>query len=439
MLKNYRSALFVLVAVILLIAGCSDRGTNVPLAPSESSWPIWPDFNHVFVPPTLYATQNLYPSQLILQIRNPSSLLQMSAYIPAFGTVPMPAEYENKKLPLLILLAPQDADQFFYINHGLVELANEMISNGTIRPMAIVTIGNNRDFGGYFYGNSTPAGHMDDIMGALLVDTFLTHQLILSPGLIDDSTQRGIGGIGMGAYGAFRALLKHPGIYSSISVNDGPLDFDGADGNSGLISLIPTVFQEQGLTSTTYRNFDTAKVWPISRMFVGGAFAFSPQDTLVRVKLDLVNANPPYRNYTMLNRYSVTSDSATLFSNFVKGSDSLLSTGTNVRWGLNLPFDSTGSVSAPTWGRWMVNNLDTLLSKSPTALNDVKIWIAHSSEAEYSYAEQTASWIATLEDKDADVTVRNYHGNSAVPATGNQYVYDLLREMLIFHSNAFGK
>lgn len=427
----------------LLSAGCSDRGTNVPTSSGRSSWTVWPDFNHVFVPDPLDAIPDTNPSQLLMQIRNPAGLLEMAAYIPHPNYVPIPEQYRNKPLPVLVLLAPQDGDKWFYFDHGLAEIAYDLISKGTIRPMIIVTVGNEKVFGGTFYGNSIPAGHMDDIMGARLVNRLIDSLRFVASwaDVSSDPQHHGIGGLGMGAYGAYRAVLKHPGIYKSISAGDGPLDFDGSTPGSGLPALIPGVFAEQSLrTDSTWdyfaSNFDTMKTRQLSRMFVGGALAFSPHDTQMTISVT-VAANQ--RRLYILGRQAVA-DSTSLVANLLNGQDVGGPIGSaDIHFGFHLPFDAHGALEPTTWGRWMANNLDSLLAQAgPSALDGVSMWFGTSPQAEYGYYDMTASWINALRGAGHSPTVLTYNGTPGHPAVGSAYTYNLIREMLVFHSQAFG-
>ncbi len=74
-----------------------------------------------------------------------------------------------------------------------------------------------------------------------------------------------------------------------------------------------------------------------------------------------------------------------------------------------------------------------------SSLDGVNMWIATSDEVNFAnYYDQTQSWIATLNNASLPVVVKTYEGYNGNPAEGGQYVYDLLREMLKFHSENFG-
>jgi hypothetical protein len=93
-----------------------------------------------------------------------------------------------------------------------------------------------------------------------------------------------------------------------------------------------------------------------------------------------------------------------------------------------------------TWSRWMANNLDTLLAQAGgSPLNGVAMWFGTSTQADYGFHTMTMSWINTLQNAGYDPTVFSYSGTDAHPATGSTYTYSLIREMLVFHSQAFGE
>ena len=408
---------------LLFTASCSDRGSNsIPKASANGAIAPW---SHVFY------------QELTVQLKNRFQQFFMNVYIPG-------ATFQQEPLPVLILLPPQDGDEFYFFNHGLKQLADELIADGTIKPMAIVCLRNDKTFGGYFWaGNGGGSGNYDTLIGGTLIDYLNATSMGL---FLDSPAKRGIGGVGMGSYGAFRAAMLHQGVFSSISVTDGPLDFDGANGNSGLISLFDDALAEQGLTGVDgwTSQFDTSGAWHISRLLIGGAMAFSPHDTLVLPIVDSINnlpdkppiiTLPEYDSLGQQRRWVIT-DSSTLITNIVTSSDFNLD--------FHLPFDSLGQPYQPIWDLWLRNNLETILADSGTSvLENVNIWFGVTKdpqEQSRTYGEQTRSWISTLEGIPTispNVQVYEYSGYDDRPATSDQYVYDLLREMLIFHSNNF--
>jgi hypothetical protein len=410
----------------IVISGCSNRGTNAPVTTPGVKWNIVPD-KHVFSP------------QLRFQINNPKEILNYSMYIPeaAIGSTNHPPQ----RVPLLVLLAPEGGDQYYYFDHGLFQLAEQMIADSVIQPMAIFCMGSDQVFGGYFYGNSLPAGFYDDIIG----DSLITYLNNFYPFLIQEKAKRGIGGVGQGAYGAFRAVLQHPDSYNAISVTDGPLDFDGATGSGGFVPYFASVIAEQNISASTQDSFnlkfDSSLTHPLSRYFIGGALAFSPHDTALDYRDSLLPNNAGHK-YTILQRYQI-SDSMTLISKIINGTTTPLYDPTG--FDFHLPFLMNGQVYPPIWRFWMRNNLDSLLiNGGHHQLDRTHIFIRTSAQASMSYHEQTLSFIQTLTNMDIPRTDRHwwdvaeYAGYPGSPATSDQYVYDLLKQMLIFQSNALG-
>jgi hypothetical protein len=418
----------------MLVSGCENRGTNIPDRPALDKGGPWTVANHVFSP------------QLRFQFQNDLELLNMWVYIPQVAADP-PLGL-SRPVPLLILLAPQFEDQFFYANHGLETLLKEMIADGTIQPMIVACVSNNNAFGGYFYAGGKnfenlphpQSGAYDHIVSTLDDTLGLIPFLRRFLHVIPARQKTGIGGIEMGAYGAFRAALIHDTVFNSISVTDGPLDFDGGPGfGNGLMDLFDDALLEQGLLGGNIKIFDSSSAWPLSNLFIGGAYAFSPHDTVIYHRV-IRPIGPggveqdPYPAVDSTLKIDNPADTLTLISGY-------FSPGTPYRFDFHLPFDANGTVFSPIWDNfWMTEDLENLLDSAANKLNGVDIWVASTSEAKYNYYQQTQSWINTLTSAPYNypVTEYNYQGETGQPADSYQYTYDLLREMLIFHSNSFG-
>ncbi len=406
--------------IILALAGCSDRGTNIPSRTDTYGWTWLPQETPPFVPDLTFQRAN-GDGQLRMTVWASESVVRDAA----------PAS-------LLILLAPGESDQWFYFEYGLHKICNELTAEGLLDPIVVACVANDRIYGGYFYGNSIPGGMYDSVIGDALIQTLRFRY----PSLIVDPAYQGIGGIGQGAYGAFRAAIKHPGVFKSITVVDGPLDFDGPNGNGGFMTLFNDALFENGLNLTTgysrtvaARQIDSSSANPITRMFIGGSIAFSPHDTA------LVTTGARHTNtLEIIQRYQVT-DTTTLITHLLTGQQlgGPFPKTAAIEFSFHLPFDSVSKTHAPTWRRWMANNLDTLLVKQGgTALDDANIWIASSPEAKFNFHEQTTSFERFLmEDMDLTIDTLTYVGYPGNPATDNQYVYHLLREMIMYHAAKF--
>ncbi|TET97388.1 MAG: hypothetical protein E3J26_00130, partial [Candidatus Zixiibacteriota bacterium] len=201
--------------------------------------------------------------ELFLQIgrnaskKGPRVPLQIKMYTPE-GSISPISGGQPKPVPLLVLLPPQDGRAYYFFDHGLKQLANELIAEGAIKPMAIACVENDPIFGGYFFaGRSAPAGYYDTLIGSSLLEYLYNS----TGGALNDSLPVGIGGVGMGAYGAFRAALIHKGVFSSISATDGPLDFDGPSGSGGFVELFDDALIEQGLLGGTTEDPTITSIW----------------------------------------------------------------------------------------------------------------------------------------------------------------------------------
>lgn len=490
-MRRYLMLVAGVVIILAVVFGCDDRGTNITsldLGDLEG-WPgVDPSPTHPFVP------------ALTLQLKNPQELLLGSAYWPP-GSNDIPPSHP---MPLLILVAPEDGNRFYYFQAGLSELVRELTASGQIRPMIIYCMANNQTFGGYFYGNSDPAGRYDDIF--ISDDTAWVNGASGPPGGRDDLLQylhtfypatirrpskRGIGGIGQGAYGAFRIAIKNPGMFSSIAVADGPLDFDGP-GGSGLISLFHDAVLEQEAffnanesidtvevdsgddydeiwvdtnisdVDTTFdttwvnydtipfnfrRDFDTSMTMPVSRMLTGAAFAFSPNDTLMSYRRIIDSAY--YQgmwHYSMRvivdARYKIADsllpgggDSTTFIGSIVRRD----SHSRGIDMDFHLPFDETGALYQPVWDHWMANNLENMFADAGgDPLQGASMWFATNLNARWNYYEMTQSWMDFLRGEGHVLEEYRYSSYNDDPVVHDEYLFDILREMLIFHSNNFG-
>lgn len=413
-----RYAVAALMLVLVVLASCDDRGRNVPTRVEVGNWGVDPT-DRVFSDSTTPVTFAMEP-ELLFQIRNYPAQLPMEVFFPP--------EAFTGQVPTLILLAPEAGGDTYYLEHGLLQLVTEMIAAGEIQPMMVVMIGNDPTFDGFFYGNSYAAGFYDRVLGDMMVEKLE----FLFPSFINDPSKIGIAGFGQGAYGAFRAAIQNPGIYGSITVADGPLDFDGANGASGLIPYMAQVVAQEGLTPANFRTaFDVSSLNPLTRMFIGGAYAFSPHDTLLYYTLNLTGDIGDLVTKTITARFQMT-DSTTLITSTVDGDVDNLH--------FHLPFDGSGAPYAPIWNLWLENNLETLHGNASVSqpLSGVNMWIANSTEASLNYGAQTASWIQTLRTAGYAPEVYSYKGYEGYPATNGKVVYDLLRQMLKFHSESFG-
>ena len=412
MAKISRLLVAAMVLTLTIVSGCSDRGTNYePITIPEGG--------------PLVKTHVAFEA-MKMQIRNQFQIVQITVYVP-HNSIPFIGGAEPERVPVLLLLPPKDGDAYYYLNHGLLQIADELIATGQIEPMAVACLANDWVFGGYWYaGNYPPAGRYDDYVGGDLVGFIYDSCFIYG---INEPGQRGIGGIGQGAYGALRAAIKHPGTFSSISVVDGPLDFDGGAGHgNGLLDLMDSVFLEQSnLTSDALfrAGFDSSSAYPVSRLFIGGSLAFSPHDTALDVTVTPSADSLSYR-IRIDQRYQIQ-DTMSLIKHIVNPDANDLD--------FHLPFTHDSIPYYPIWNMWLAQNLENMVDG--TVFQGVDLWIGTSPETRWGFHNQTMSFIETLRGHGYSPDVKVYNGYDGYPATSSQYVYELLKDMLIFHSNNF--
>ncbi|MEE8575927.1 MAG: hypothetical protein V3T31_01610, partial [candidate division Zixibacteria bacterium] len=426
MYKYSRLLLLLFTALLLLMAGCDDRGRNIPTVTELEGWSVDPTDRVFSTDDGTYAWVNPPDTaEFLMQNLNERAQLAMQVYIPKVATAPL-----FKPVPTLLLLAPQEGKDSYFRDSEILAIVEEMTATGEIQPMRIVMIGNDDYVGGNFYGNSYGGGFYDRVLGDAMIEKLENN----FPGFINDPSKLGIGGVGQGAYGAFRTTIQNPGMYGSVSAVDGPLDFDGSTGSGGFIALLDTLMVEQtALDSTslsTIERDDVAAGNPVLRMFVGGSIAFSPHDTLLSY---FVTAGTG--KVTLLGRMQMA-DSTTLNTSLNPASGQIL----DLHFHFPFYFSSAAATAPtrhdPTWDRWMANDLDVLKNAAASdPLESVKMWIATTPQTRFGFNDMTRSWIMTLEADgyvagSDSLQVVTYEGYDDLPAQGSEYMYDLLRQIL---------
>lgn len=437
MRQIYLTKRILLIVAITITAffllSCSERSTNVTRTNIKAG--VQAHQQHVFF------------QELLLQVNNQFQLMPIEVYLPYTHSSGIP----NGPIPLLILFPPQGGDHLFYFDHGLEQVANELISDGTIQPMAIACLGNAPILGGVFSsGNSPAAGDYDALVGDSLIGYFD----FVYPGFFSSlASKRGIGGFGLGSYNALRAAILNPDDFTSVSITDGPLDFDGATGNEGLFPLFVQALNEQGLLGNTnyltlFDSGDGTADWRVSKLLLGGAIAFSPHDTSAVTFTRLIDRAPagpgPEDDFVFDSVCTeIITDNATLSTSVFTQTYRTCGGGSISFGNMHLPFTINGNIYAPIWNNfWLPNSPDQLLIANPDALDDTKLWFGTSQQSELNYFSMTQSLISTLKttyNLDDNITEYRYNGTPELPAQSNEYTYDLLKEILIFHNTNFNQ
>jgi len=402
----------VVLSVLLLAAvffGCSDRGTDVTkIEYSRFDVPVGNDGGH--------------------QIADELAFTMFSSHA-IYYRIYLPPNYagfgEGEPYPVLYLLSPFRGDAFYYFNHGLSAVANRMIADGEIEPMIIVCIDGSAGYGGVFYGDNYAGGKYARAIGSIqgsFVDGSMVDYIDAVFNTRTERENRAISGFGMGGYGAMRIAITYPDNFASVSSCSAPLDFDGDDGSGGFIPLFHQIIDEldtqgQGyITQAAYKGMDTAYNAPVRTMMMAAACAFSPHYYFDNV----TNLNPPAALDT-----TILDDTLTYFN-------------PQAGFFFHLPFDSAGNTVSVVWDKWLENNLGTILTNNPGALDNTQVRLFTVSDDQYGFKEQTESFATQLSTElGANISPTEYPGYVDYPAIQGRFVYDILPAILKFHSDNF--
>jgi len=417
MTKKISVALSVLLAVAV-ISGCSDRGTNVPgsdFEPRKANEAMITNVGGHQAPYELGLS-------MFIGVRT-FPAIPYKMYTPYFDVAP--TQGIGAKYPVLYLLAPLDGPDAFYFDRGLAAIADSLIYYGEIDPMIIVCLAADDGYGGTFYANSWSGGKYSDAYGKRgggLIDGSIIDYLEAIYNIDTNRVNRGISGFGMGGYGAFRIGVEHFENFGSISAVSAPLDFDGPNGNGGFVPLFQQVIDQidpSGVISQEeYKNIDTTSEFPLRTLFFAAACSFSPHI----LDYETVTGTPPV----------VGGDTTFL-------EDTLTYFNTEGTIEFHLPFDSTGDVRQQVWDYWLDNDILRIMDNYPGALTYTNMKFFNVSDHEFGFTEQTNSFADSLgvllNRRLTPMTFPGYEGYPAV--SSSRYVYDILPEILKFHSETF--
>jgi len=398
-----------IIAAVVVFVACTDKTSDNPTA--------------------------YYPSQEGLMWEYPlSSWGIFFSLCKDFGYLPMelysPPGYDyttqGRPYPTLYLLTPFRGDELYYFHHGLKEVADRLISEGLIEPMFIVCVNGDSHLGGSFYTNSALQGQYftaitkDTTYSEYYAETGtsttgIAQSLINSfeqyyPTLLEKEN-RAIGGVGMGGYGAFKISLMTD-YFGSVSAVNAPLDFDGS-GSGGFLALF-----NEAYTASSLDDVDTSLYDPDMSLILSAAAAFSPHYTAFNI--DSVY-NDAYDRVTFA--YTVTDSLTDDISTYVPSVE------------VHVPFDASGTTVPEIWDLWMDNNIQNIYEGpdaiNPAAFDDMPKFLYWSNDARYHYSEQMQTFVQFLDDNSITYEAKEFSG------TADYYIYHLLEDILIFHSQNF--
>jgi hypothetical protein len=422
-LKILALVLGVMLAVIFL-AGCTDKTQNNPTKPAAAEKGLlwkWPMQFESILTSTVFDAMTENPSVRGVSIYTP----------PGYNW-----SGEGRPYPVLYLLSPFQANDLYYSEHGLVETADRLLSEGKIQPMIIVCFDGRSLLGGSFYTNSIRQGNYftacfgdtsylgvdlyypDDTVTIDVFSKGLISRIDLAYSTIQEKGARAIGGVGMGGYGAFSAAIQTD-LFGSVSAVNAPLDFDG-NGNGGFKYIIENEI-------SPVWPLDTSVTDPSTSLIVSASSAFSPHVTYLDSIYYFISPITGARTFGYYVGDTLTDD----LKSYLPKHQS------------HAPVDSTGAINDLIWGLWMDHNIDALYTNDPEGFapqftNMPKLLIS-SSEAKFRYDEQMNAFADFLNSNGmANSTEhKTFYGNNELPATAENYLYDLLEDILIFHSDNF--
>ncbi|MBN2227215.1 MAG: hypothetical protein JW763_07600 [candidate division Zixibacteria bacterium] len=422
MMKKYLLGGMVLLAAVVIYS-CSDRGSNVD--------PLTYDTGLVLDTYTQHAVSYLADAPLVT-----NATIKYQVYLPAgykdYGL--------GEPMPVLYLLTPFRGRVQYYFNHGLTELADRMIGTGEIRPMVLFVISGYNDYGGCFFGSSRVGGDYVNALGNIVdpedclagpFATFLDYANCLINTIPDSVGYRAITGIGMGGYGAMRIAVEFPEHFSAVSAVSAPLDFDGADNASGFLPLFQDFMNDVGRDNYSAIQFDFNNV--LQSMLLAASVAYSPHDTGIVDDGFVITDETSYFNDNLY-------DAAYHLPFYRNGqqTDTLYDTVTVD------PLDvDTTIVANGGWVAWQENNIPTILEANPTALDETAVLLAYTTDSdEYTFNEQTGDFHDLLVNtygkvEGVDLQTITFDGYSDYIASGDRFIFDLLPEILKFHSDNF--
>jgi hypothetical protein len=235
----------------------------------------------------------------------------------------------------------------------------------------------------------------------------------------------------MGGYGAMRIATVYSENFGSVSAVSAPLDFNGLNNNSGFITQFQEVINNMTAEGIAYADMDTSSSDPLRNLFFAAATSFSPHDT-----------NYTGRFYIIYDPLDADSDKwhATDTSRITDMNTYFAPDGPDKALKFHLPFDENGDTYNPIWSLWLENNMPTIAANHPQALDSVAIMLWTSADGAnpvYDFDQQTLDFAMYLQGQGISHSRASFSGYEGYEATGNRFLYDLMGDILKYHSDNF--
>ncbi len=310
---------------------------------------------------------------------------------------------QGPPFPILYLLEDFRGDENYYFARMVQHIADSLIYEGEIKQFFIATVDVSTPYGGSWFVDNEFFGWFETMVTDEWIN-FLENQLEGHLNVIKKRDSRGIGGFGMGGYGALKLAAKHPDLYASVSASDPAGKFEGDGDLKGIDALIDKLFEEQNwtapITVSEFRELDTMNLrddYPYTMLFLSMAQAFSPHP---------FEGEPGFED-------------STTFMPF---------------YGVDMPFDYNGNLYQPIWDKWIANDIDNIFAEYGGNYDSISLYIEYSDTNQFTFNEQAQSIMNTCDQLGIEYSSGEYSGYSGYPALDGRFVYDRLVEILKFHS-----
>lgn len=351
-------------------------------------------------------------------LSNQFSLPNRTVVVSIPGEVPVDAQGRppltwKKKYPVLYFLTDFGQDALsFALTYRIKDIADELTAKGEIQPMIIVIADGNNPMGGGFYVNSIGGKYEDYIALDLRqqIDTLFYTRIV------NDSTKkRGISGVGMGGYGAFRVAMDYPQFYGSVSAISAPL------------AIIDS-------TLLGYWFKDYLKTRALQE---GLSFSSPPSSRLVPIPWDKSKPATSWL-FAMALGFSPHDPGDTDSSSYFKIAGFPI--GGPFR-GVDLPFfDTTGTLRPSIWTKWLNNDIKSLLDVGGSkfgALNNTKIYFDVGLQDSYMLQIANKNFNSFMATQSYTYTYHEFTGYVNFPADHFNFAFDRIVAILKFHSSSF--
>ncbi len=390
--------IFGLGLLLTFSTGCKKRKNPVEpvVLKQDDYWKIEPFFSQ--------ALDN-FPMGIGFSSSNRTIMVYIPGEVPVDSKGNIPATWKTQ-YPVLYLLTDFGQDALFFANtYRIKDIADKLIAEGEIKPMVIVIADGRNAIGGGFYVNHPYAGNYEDYIVfdlRLQIDTLVFDRIVLK-----DRTKRGVSGLGMGGYAAFRVAMDYPQYYGSVSAISAPLSIDTGAAGDWFNGYLWATSINEGLK---YSPRDSVLIppdrnKPATSLLFAMAMGFSPHDT----------ADADSSSYFKIEKLpEFTRDYA-----------------------VDLPYDSAGILRPSIWSKWLNNDIQYRLTNiKPGSLANTKIYFEVGDQDSYLLQIANRNFNSFISSTHPN-SYKEFTGYAGFPADHFNYAFDRLVTILKFHSQNF--